>query len=142
MELSYSVCVIIHHGFEFIQFEWNFLKTSDCTEKSRKEETCVQIKMNKYFIKTRKISQYLNTFNNLQKTWFEQRAHGHIPNLLLSMISGEVLQTYSWSFFLSGEVLQALLRGMFFISGIIIEGFLQTRFAGHISNGGEGLLPN
>ena len=26
MELSYSVYVIIYHGFEFVQFEWNFWK--------------------------------------------------------------------------------------------------------------------
>ena len=29
----------------------------NCTEESRKDETCLQFKMNKHFIKTRKISQ-------------------------------------------------------------------------------------
>jgi len=57
LESSYSVYVIIYHGFEFIQFQWNFLKASDCIEEPRKDETCLQFKMNKYFIKTRKIYQ-------------------------------------------------------------------------------------
>ena len=35
----------------------DFFKASDCTEESRKDETCLQFKMNKYFIKTRKIYQ-------------------------------------------------------------------------------------
>ena len=30
---------------------------SDCTEESRKDETCLKFKMNKYFIETRKIYQ-------------------------------------------------------------------------------------
>ena len=34
-----------------------FFKALDCTEESRKDETCLQFKMNKYFIKTRKIYQ-------------------------------------------------------------------------------------
>ena len=34
-----------------------FLETSDCTDQSRKDETCLQFKMKKHFIKTRKISQ-------------------------------------------------------------------------------------
>jgi len=33
-----------------------FLETSDCTDKSRKDETCLQLKMKKHFIKTGKIS--------------------------------------------------------------------------------------
>ena len=40
-----------------------FLETSDCTDVSRKDETCLQFKMNKYFIKTRKekkISQIMD----------------------------------------------------------------------------------
>ena len=34
-----------------------FLETSDCTDEYRKDETCLQFKMNKHFIKTRKISE-------------------------------------------------------------------------------------
>ena len=29
-----------------------FLKSSDCADESRKDETCLQFKMNKHFIKT------------------------------------------------------------------------------------------
>ena len=29
-----------------------FLKTSDCTDESRKDETCLQFKMKKHYIKT------------------------------------------------------------------------------------------
>ena len=29
-----------------------FLETSDCTDESRKDETCLQFKMNKHYIKT------------------------------------------------------------------------------------------
>ena len=32
-----------------------FFKASDYTEESQKDKTCLQIKINKYFIKTRKI---------------------------------------------------------------------------------------
>ena len=42
-----------------------FFKASDCTEEFRKDETvetCLQFKMNTYFIKTRKI--YHNVNNN------------------------------------------------------------------------------
>ena len=35
------------------------LETSDCTDESRKDETCLQFKMKKNFIKTRKISRNL-----------------------------------------------------------------------------------
>ena len=34
-----------------------FLETSDCTEESRKNETCLQLKMKKHYIKTWKISR-------------------------------------------------------------------------------------
>ena len=57
LELSYSVYVIIHHGFEFIQFSWSFLKTSDYTDESRKDQTSLEFKMNKHIIITRKISE-------------------------------------------------------------------------------------
>ena len=41
--------------------DWTiFLKTSDYTEEYRKDETCLQLKMNKYFIKTGKIYQNSN----------------------------------------------------------------------------------
>ena len=33
------------------------MKTSDCTDESRKDETCLYFKMKKHIIKTRKISQ-------------------------------------------------------------------------------------
>ena len=38
-------CIVKMHNIE---------DTTDCTEESRKDETCLQFKMNKYFIKTRK----------------------------------------------------------------------------------------
>ena len=34
-----------------------YLETSDCTDESRKDETCLQFKMKKHHIKTVKISQ-------------------------------------------------------------------------------------
>ena len=57
LKLSYSEYVIIYHGFEFVQFWWNFLGTSDFTEESRKDETCLQFKMKQHYIKTWKISR-------------------------------------------------------------------------------------
>ena len=44
---------------------WNKNYIMDCTEESRKDETCLQFKMNKYFIKTRKICQNMCKRNSL-----------------------------------------------------------------------------
>ena len=55
-----------------------FLETSDCTDESRKDETCLQFKMNKYFIKTRKMSlkkrfQYATPGHELIGQWFNPK---------------------------------------------------------------------
>ena len=58
---------IIYLGFEFVQFLMEFFQTSDCIDESQNYETCLQFKMNKYLIKTRKSIQkdsiYIETFS-------------------------------------------------------------------------------
>ena len=44
-------------GSNSFHFNGFFLKTSDYTDESRKDETCLQFKMKKHFIQTRKISR-------------------------------------------------------------------------------------
>ena len=55
----YVYTYIYRHIYLYIDREicWHgyneqFLKTSDCTEESRKDETCLQLKMKKHYIKT------------------------------------------------------------------------------------------
>ena len=53
-----------------------FFQTSDCTEESRKDETCLQFKMNKDFIKTRKIiSQNSVEWSKFHTFWLWKTAY-------------------------------------------------------------------
>ena len=47
-----------------------FLETSDCTDGSRKDETCLQFKMKKYYINTWKISDTpREVFKEAYRSW-------------------------------------------------------------------------
>ena len=54
---KYDLTLIQNSAGIIRSISMEFLKTSDCTDETQKDETCLQFKMKKYYIKAWKISQ-------------------------------------------------------------------------------------
>ena len=70
------------------------MKTSDRTDESRKDETCLQIKMNKHFIKTGK-NLSINKYEISKLYLFQSGTRYAYENVLLDAIcSSHILEDF------------------------------------------------